>query len=252
VLNFGEWGNPNTDEYGNSGYGKPAANLRSVYNNYDINYLNAIVTATLILANRVVDDPPDKAKEFFFTLYFKDEDGDPVTGALTYKGGVLGGDSPNWDDGGSYAVKDKLTDVTAPDDSIPMTLTTVPDGSDTPGKEAGRVTFTLLHGQLIEIEVPAGEVRIVQQTGWPYATSFLDSEHMSVYVEGRDTGFRPIEAGDERRFDYYNGIDTTPPTGLNMGSPAAALPFTMIIGGLWLISRSITDIRRRRKTMWEA
>jgi hypothetical protein len=59
-----------------------------------------------------------------------------------------------------------------------------------------------------------------------------------------------LEADKIRRFDFYNGLDSNPPMGINMGSPAAALPFTMIIGGLWLVSRSIADLRRRRREAW--
>jgi TRAP-type C4-dicarboxylate transport system permease small subunit len=34
--------------------------------------------------------------------------------------------------------------------------------------------------------------------------------------------------------------------GIYMGSPAAALPFGMIILGIWLVQRSIAELRRRR------
>jgi hypothetical protein len=244
VLNFGEWGNPNTDEYGNSGYGKPAANLRSVYNNYDINYMKAAM-ATLILANRVVDNPPDKAKEFFFTLYFKDDADLAFIGNLDYTGGLVS----TSDIRGDQLPTGSLTGVTAPaNGTLTFTEFTFDDST-----KAGMATVTLLHGQLIEIEVPEGSFRIVQQTGWPYDTSFYDDDGSGFYQSRRDTGpaFREIEAEDVRRIDFFNGIDTTPPTGLNMGSPTAALPFTMIIGGLWLVARSINDIRRRRRTKWE-
>jgi hypothetical protein len=226
ALNFGTFGVPDANKYGTWGYTVLEANLRSVFNNYDINYMKA-ATATLILANRVVDALPDKGKEFTFTLYFKDEGGYPVTDDLTYTGGLV-------DDAG--------LDMIGVDKPADGTLT-VTDGA---------ATFTLTHGQLIAIEIPVGSVRIVQQTGWPYKTTFYDSARiiLPLYENGRDTGpgYRDINvAGYTRRFDFYNGLDTPPPTGLNLGSPRAWLMLALIPAfGLALV-RGAVFLRRRAR-----
>jgi predicted outer membrane repeat protein len=264
VLNFGAFA---LGVYGNGtwNYTAAVANKLSAYNNYDINYLNSITMATLILANRVTDDDPDKAKDFTFTLYFRDESGNPIAdgGTPAYKGFVLQPGDLKW---GDDTVWNTGSMSTAPipqppaDGALPAIIE-APIG----GTTAGMTTFTLKHGQVIEIEVPAGSVRIVQQTGWPYETTFWDDGALFTmnFEDGRDTGadtasiyvdadgFREMEEGDVRRFDFFNGWDSTPPTGINLGSPATAIPFAMIIGGLWLISRSINDLRRRRRTTWE-
>jgi hypothetical protein len=229
VLNFGAFA---LGVYGSGtwNYSAAVANKLSAYNNFDINYINDAAMATLILTNRVTDDPPDKDKEFTFTLYFKAEDGNAVTGDLAYTGGVID-DVPGLD----------ITGVTAPDDSV-LTLTTVilADNST-----AGMAAFTLKHGQLIEIEVPAGSVRIVQQTGWPYKTSY-DFTDDQLYDPGRDTGYREIEEDKSYRANFYNAKDGNPPTGIVWGHAGAWLPLALIpVFGIVLF-RGVADLRRLR------
>jgi hypothetical protein len=184
---------------------------------------------TLILSDFITDEPPDRDKGFTFTLYFKDEDEEALTGSLSLTGGVT----------------DESDGELTPPGDIFMDLTTVTldDGTD-----AGKMSVTLKHGQLISMDIPFGMVRIVQTTGWPYVTSFTDSHTPQNPEPGRDTGDRIISEEEVRIFAFTNEYNSTPPTGIDMGS-GVSLPFILLICGFVLVYKGVSDLRRRRA--WE-
>jgi hypothetical protein len=226
AINFGPlWISGTARYYGSNPGGilEADASRRSVFNNYDINYTDGTLlptTATLTLSSTVTGDA---STPFEFTLYLKAWNNAALSPASrAYTGGVIENSDANPPAGG--------------------TLTFASDGK-------ADVSVSLTDGQLITITgLPLGTNARIEQITTGYITSFQDSI-ASAPETASDTGER-ILAELPRVFAFTNS-PAGPPTGVSMGNTGVALPLAMMICGLWLLHRSITDLRRRRSPAWE-
>jgi hypothetical protein len=235
VLNAINFGLLSDGRYGGSpgGLTEPEANKLSVFNNYDINYTSDTElppTTTLVLSNAVEGVKADKEKEFMYTLTLKDGAYNSDLTSIIYTG------------------TGSIVDGSGAKQSTSTTLTLLD----------GKATVVLKHDESVTLaDLPLGtNIQIVQTTfGWPYVTSFIDSNtsdiiERPIIVPGNpesakpDTGPRILAENDPRTFAFTNEYDDTPPTGVGTGK-GAGLPFVLLICGLWLIYKSASGLRRR-------
>jgi len=137
------------------------------FTNYDINsdgsdpFVQNAPTVTLLISNTVTGEMGEMNREFHFTVYFYDEEGNPLPAGRQFPYS------------GSAQVAAEI--ITSPDGLLTL-------------DERGSASFTLMHGQTIGItSVPStGSIQVVEATELEYRVSFTHGKH-SEDILGSDT-----------------------------------------------------------------
>ncbi|WP_205692743.1 right-handed parallel beta-helix repeat-containing protein [Lacrimispora amygdalina] len=189
--------------------------LSDVTNNTDI-YLR-YTRNSVTVSNVVSGDYADKTRDFTFTLRFEDSSGTPLTGTLTYKGGIVSG---------SGAVR-------------PSNGTLTLDAN-------GDAIFTLRHGQQITIaDVPTdGKVWIETESVIGYTASWSDSDLST--GTGVSTGELTM-TGTDRTIAFTNTYADVVATGIRPNSTGPALLLSLLAGVAVLLLTAGLMRRRRQK-----
>ena len=160
----------------------------------------------------------NKTKDFTFTIFFLDDDGNPVKAGKAYacEGDVLPGT------GASVPETDELTTISG-----------------------GKAEFTLKHGQTLTIKGVQVDyqIKIIETTDSSYQVSYKDDGDSSDPGD-EDMEFKPVGVG-ARRFDFENRKLTVPPTGIDEGNPDVET-ILLVLMLLTLSGIGIFTIARKR------